>query len=376
MRSGETDTVSGSANPLTPFRDSARVAALRDSIAELAARLLRPVRLMEVCGTHTMSAARTGLHSLLPESVRLTSGPGCPVCVTAPGYVVASCDLARRPEVIITTFGDMLRVPGGGRTLEEESAKGADVRVVYSPLDALETAENHPEKCVVFLGVGFETTAPTVAASILEARERNLRNYSVFAAHKTMPEAMRALLEAEDLAIDGFLCPGHVSVITGSDLYRFIVEEYAVPCAVTGFEPVEILLGVEALLRCLVEGRAEVVNVYRRAVRASGNIHAKKILEAVFEPCDSEWRGIGVIPRSGLAIREEFSDYDAARRFGVEIPSIPVPKACICGEVLRGAMEPTECRLFGEACTPTRPIGPCMVSSEGACAAAYKYGPA
>jgi hydrogenase expression/formation protein HypD len=365
-------------DPNAAFRDPARVRAVADRVRRLADRLDRPVRFMEVCGTHTMSAARNGLRALLPANVRLTSGPGCPVCVTGPGYVVAACDIARRGAVI-ATFGDMIRVPGGDRSLEAERAAGAEIRVVYSPLDALAIARRAPTRDVVLLGVGFETTAPTVAAAILEAERGGLKNFSVLAAHKTMPNAMRAIASSPDIALDGFLCPGHVSTVTGSGIYRFLADEFGLPCAISGFEPVDILEGVASLLEQRIEGRPRVEIVYRRAVRPAGNAVARAAMAEVFEPFDADWRGIGVIPGSGLAIRAARAavaargGFDAERRFSITVPAVAPPRGCRCGEILRGAAEPVECPLFGRACAPDRPVGPCMVSSEGACAAAYLY---
>ncbi len=361
-------------DPSAPFRSTPAARALLAEIEALVKAASGPVRFMEVCGTHTMSAARAGLHSLLPPGLRLSSGPGCPVCVTGPGYIAAACDLARRHGVAVATFGDLVRVPGAGRSLEDERAEGADVRVVYGPLDALALARAEPDREIVFLGVGFETTAPTVAATILAARREGLRNFSVLCAHKTMPAAMRAILESADVSIRGFLCPGHVTVITGPDLYAFIPREYRVPCVIAGFEPVEILLGIRALLRQVVENRAAVENAYGRAVTATGNARARAVMEEVFEPSDEEWRGIGMIPGSGLAVREAFAGFDARRKLGVEWPDVPPPENCLCGEILRGAAEPADCPLFGTLCTPASPVGACMVSSEGACAAAHRYG--
>jgi len=361
-----------STDPSKPFRELNNVQIIIREIEKISVEISERFRFMEVCGTHTMSAARNGLHSLLPKTVQLISGPGCPVCVTQPGYIVAACELAQR-GITVVTFGDLMRVPGGESSLERENASGADVRVVYSPLDSLKYAKEEHDKEFVFLGIGFETTVPTVAATIESAKAQGVTNFSVLSAHKTMPMAMRALLDSPSLRIDGFLCPGHVSVITGTFIYEFIPKEYGIPCAVTGFEPLDILLGIRALLKMRVENRYEVENVYARAVRAEGNEYARRIVESVFEPSDAEWRGIGNIPGSGLTIREEYSEFDAARRHGVTIPNIEPPRGCLCGEVLRGAKEPFDCPLFDKVCNPQSPIGACMVSSEGACSAAWKY---
>ncbi len=342
-------------------------------IRALAADLDRPLRFMEVCGTHTMAAFRTGVRHLLPRGVELLSGPGCPVCVTDTGYVDTAVELARRPDVAVTTFGDLLRVPGSETSLQEERARGGRVEVVYSPLDALALARREPDTRVVFLGVGFETTAPTVAWTIREAARTGVGNYLVFCAHKTMPNAMEALVCDPALGIDGFLCPGHVSVITGSRIYDFIAERYGRPCVVAGFEAEDMLEAIEMLLRQRAEGRSEVEIQYRRVVDRDGNAAAQTLLREVFEASDEPWRGLGVIPGSGLRIREEFAAHDAEKALGLERREGRTHPECLCGDVLRGAARPTDCRLFGRACTPARPYGPCMVSSEGTCAAFYKY---
>ncbi|MEI6084278.1 MAG: hydrogenase formation protein HypD [Verrucomicrobiota bacterium] len=342
-------------------------------IAALAQQVARPMQFMEVCGTHTMAAYRSGLHQLLPANVRLISGPGCPVCVTDQSYIDAAIDLAGHPDVIVATFGDLVRVPGSDSSLEQERAAGAQVRIVYSPSDALVLARECPSKKVVFLGIGFETTAPTVAWAIRQAAEENLKNFFVLCAHKTMPQAMDALLRGHEVKIDGFLCPGHVSVITGAQLYRFICEQYKIPCVVTGFEPWDILSGIKMLLQQHVDGRAEVENEYSRSVSEAGNLAAQELLARVFEPCDVSWRGLGTIAGSGLRIRQEFARFDATVALDVVFPRTRVHPGCLCGAVLRGVATPLDCRLFGRKCSPLHPVGPCMVSSEGACAASYKY---
>ena len=344
-----------------------------DRIALLAGRAGRDVRLMEVCGTHTMAAFRAGLRHLLPEGVRLLSGPGCPVCVTGAGYIDAAVELARRPGVVVATFGDLVRVPGSATSLEEERARGGAVRAVYSPMDALEMARAQSGAQVVFLGVGFETTVPVVAWTIRKAREDGVSNYSVLCAHKTMPRAMETLVRDPELRIDGFLCPGHVSVVTGSRIYEPIAADCARPCVVAGFEPDDILESIEMLLRQIVEGRSEVEIQYARAVDRDGNRAAQALIDEVFEPADDEWRGLGTIPGSGLRIRGRFAAQDAVRSLGVNIPHGTTHPLCRCGEVLRGRTSPIECRLFATVCTPLRPYGACMVSSEGTCAAWYKY---
>jgi hydrogenase expression/formation protein HypD len=343
-------------------------------IQDLAQVIGRPVRLMEVCGTHTMVAFRSGLRSLLPANVALISGPGCPVCVTPGGYIDAAVELSARPGVTVATFGDLVRVPGSASSLERERAKGAAVEVVYSPTDALALARQQPERVVVFLAVGFETTAPGIAVAVRTAHEEGLTNFMILCALKTMPGPMRALAGAGEVAIDGFICPGHVSVITGASAFSFLAGEYGLPCVVTGFEDVDLIKGVEMLLQQVAEGRSVVEIEYSRAVDWDGNRLAQQVVSEVFEPCDSEWRGLGVIPGSGLALGAGFDMHDAARRFDVSVSAGRPPTGCRCGDILRGVLSPPECPLFDQACTPGTPVGPCMVSSEGACAAFWRYG--
>ncbi len=332
----------------------------------------RQVSLMEVCGTHTMAIQRYGLKSLLPKNLRLLSGPGCPVCVTPNEYVDLAIAYAMTDGVILATFGDMAKVPGSSTSLLKARASGGRMQIVYSTMDALKLAESHPDKKIVFFGIGFETTAPTVAASILEAKQRGIANYFVVSAAKVIPPAMEALLEGE-VRIDGFICPGHVSVIIGSGAYRTIAEEHRVPCVITGFEPLDILQAIEMLVRQVRDGRAEVENQYSRVVHGEGNVAARGIMERVFETRDSKWRGIGVIPGSGLGIRSSYAHYDAEVQLSVEPQKTVEDRRCICGLVLKGVKEPTDCRLLGKTCTPENPVGACMVSGEGACAAYYRY---
>ena len=350
------------------------LAAIMGDIRASAVRIGRPIRLMEVCGTHTVAAFRSGLRSLLPEAVELLSGPGCPVCVTPIRYVDTAIALARRPATAIATFGDMIRVPGTRASLERARADGARVQVVYSPLDALEYARRHADRTVVFLGVGFETTAPGVAWTIREAATAGVSNYRVLSAHKTMPRAMAALLEGGERRIDGFLCPGHVSAVTGTGLFEFIARDHGVPCAIAGFEGADMAEGILMLLRQIEAARPSVEIQYRRGVDAGGNARARAEIEAVFEPGDAEWRGFGVIPGSGLSIRPTFRAQDAAELLAglVVEPSAEHP-GCRCGAVLRGMLRPDRCPLFGGACTPDQPVGACMVSSEGSCAAHFRY---
>ena len=346
------------------------------ALGRITAAVTRPTQLMEVCGTHTMAIGRHGLRSLFPKHLRLLSGPGCPVCVTPGSDVDQAIDLARRPGTLVATFGDMLRVPGNRReTLDAARAQGARVRIVYSALDAVELARGDAGTEVVLIGVGFETTSPTIAAAMLRAVSDGVRNFSVLPAFKLVPPAMAALCAAKDVRIDGFLCPGHVSAIIGTRPYEAIARDARVPCAVAGFEALDILEGVVELVEQLRHGKHEVSNRYARVVHAEGNPTAQKLLAEVFEVTDAAWRGIGVIPRTGLGIRAEYEAFDARKRFGLP-PSSPddLPEGCSCGQVMRGVIVPTECPLFARACTPATPIGPCMVSSEGACAAYHKYG--
>ncbi len=331
------------------------------------------IRLMEICGTHTVSIFRSGLRKLLPPQIKLISGPGCPVCVTANEDIDRAIWLAGQPGVIVTTFGDLVRVPGSASSLNIERSKGADVRIVYASLDALEIARQNPGREVVFIGIGFETTAPTIAAAVKQASLSGVDNFSVFSVHKILPPAMRALLEAHEVRLDGFLCPGHVSIVTGSGIYEEVVENYRVPCVVTGFEPLDILQGISSAVELVESGRAEVVNMYRRVVTREGNAAARKIMDEIFEPTDSTWRGLGPIPKSGLGFRREWKNFDAVSRFSMPEIKVKEHPGCKCGEVLRGVMTPPECGLFRKVCNPQDPKGPCMVSGEGTCGAYYRY---
>ncbi len=352
------------------YRDPVIARRLADRIA---AASRRPIRLMEVCGTHTMSIFRHGIRSLLPETITLLSGPGCPVCVTAQSDIDAFVALARTPEVIVATFGDLMRVPGTESSLQLERAAGADIRIVYSTFDALTIAEEHPDKKIVFLGVGFETTAPTIAASLSAARDMGRKNFFVFSAHKLVPPALEALMHFPGVTLDGFILPGHVSVILGEDGYRSFFERFSVPCVITGFEPVDILQGIFRLAVQIETGAPALENAYPRAVTVEGNQKARRLMDAVFEPADAVWRGLGSIAQSGLRIRPTYADFDAARHFDLALPEPVEPKGCACGDILTGAKSPPECALFKTVCTPMDPVGPCMVSSEGTCAAYYRY---
>lgn len=331
------------------------------------------ITLMEVCGTHTMSIARFGIRHLLPGNIKLISGPGCPVCVTPNHYLDHAIAIGRLAEVAITTFGDMMRVPGSTSSLEKEKAAGRDIRVVYSALDAVRIAERNPEKQVVFLGVGFETTVPTIAGAILTARQKNITNFSVLSAHKTMPGPMEVLAGGEDVQLDGFICPAHVTAIIGAQSYQFLAQKYGKCCVVAGFEPVDILQGILLLIRQQIDKNPHVDNQYSRVATWEGNREAQKIISKVFQACDAEWRGIGVIGGSGLGIRKQYHAFDAARRLPVEIEPTRENKGCICGQVMKGVSKPPECKLFATVCTPDNPVGSCMVSSEGTCAAFYRY---
>ncbi|MCL6519377.1 MAG: hydrogenase formation protein HypD [Armatimonadetes bacterium] len=352
------------------FRDFTLARTIVENINRIAAR---PLTLMEVCGTHTMAIARFGIRNLLPPNIRLISGPGCPVCVTPQAIIDCFIELGRAPNVILATFGDMIKVPGSRTTLEAERARGIDVRVVYSPLDSVIIARENPEKQVVFFGVGFETTIPAVALAVLEARELRLNNFSILSAHKLIPPAMMALACDPEVAIDGFICPGHVSAIIGSAAYEPITSKYGIPCVISGFEPLDILQSIFILTRQIIEGQAKVEVQYSRVVTREGNPAAIKCLRQVFEPDDSEWRGLGIITGSGLRLRHEFAEFDASRFVNNQILRPIENKACECGSILKGLKTPSKCQAFGNKCTPEHPLGPCMVSTEGACSAEYRY---
>jgi hydrogenase expression/formation protein HypD len=352
------------------YRDGEKARRL---LKEIHHQAIEPVRLMEVCGTHTVSIARYGLRQVLPETIELISGPGCPVCVTANSDLDKAISMARVPDALVATFGDMMRVPGSDSTLALEKAAGRDVRVVYSPLDALKMAQDHPRRKIIFLGVGFETTAPTVAATLLEAKKHGIDNFWIFSAHKTLPFALKALLDSGEVTIHGFLLPGHVSAVIGSHPYQFLVEEYGQACVISGFEPLDILQSILMLVRQVEKREPRVEIQYRRGVDPGGNVRALQVMEEVFETVDAEWRGLGFIKRTGLALRQELAEFDACRRFDLPIPPARENRACRCGEVLRGSLRPRQCPLFATVCSPKNPVGPCMGSSEGSCAAAYKY---
>ncbi len=343
-------------------------------LEKLTEKIGRQISLMEVCGTHTVSIFRHGIRSLIPPSIKLLSGPGCPVCVTPIGDIDKMLYIAKQSNVILTTFGDMMRVPGSKGSLYNAKAEGANVRMVYSPLEALKIAEENEDKKIVFFAVGFETTAPLIAATIYEAERRGIPNFFIYSVHKLVPPALEVLVNTEELNLDGFILPGHVSTIIGSKVYEYIPQKYGKACVITGFDADDILNALVMLLNQILRGEPKVEIQYRDAVKPEGNPKALEFLYKFFEPCHSNWRGIGVIPNSGLKLKEEYSHRDAQYVFSIpEIKSIE-PKGCQCGLVLRGVKIPTQCPLFEKICTPENPVGACMVSSEGSCAAYYKYG--
>jgi len=329
---------------------------------------------MEVCGTHTVAIFRHGIRHLLPPNVNLLSGPGCPVCVTPNIEIDKAIALAGEPRVVLATYGDMFKVPGSYKSLEQAKAAGRDVRVVYSALDALSLAINNPERSVIFFAIGFETTAPGVACTILEAERAGVENFFAFVAHKLIPPAMEALVEGGEVRIDGFICPGHVSTVIGSLPYEFIPQKYGIPCVISGFEPLDILQSIDMLLEQREEGKAKVEIQYRRAVRPEGNRLAQGYMYQVFKVGSAVWRGLGEIPESGLKLHHRYQRFDAEKFFEVTMEPSREHKGCKCGEILRGLNTPPQCPLFAKACTPEHPVGPCMVSSEGSCAAWYHYG--
>jgi len=355
------------------FRDP-RLA--RKLLANIRARSTRPVRFMEFCGGHTHAIFRHGLRQMLPPTVELRSGPGCPVCVTANAGLDRAIGLAKLPGVILVTFGDMLKVPGSRGSLQTAKAEGADVRIVYSALDAVQIAREHPERAVIFLGIGFETTAPTVAVSILQAEAEGVDNFYVLSLHKLTPPATRAILDAGEVRLSGIIGPGHVTTVIGSRAWEFLPQDYSVPCAVAGFEPLDILRAVAALVEMVEDGRPAVANAYSRSVRPEGNPTALGVMQRVFEVSEADWRGLGRVPASGLVLSPEYARFDAALAFPVDPGPTREHKGCRCGDVLRGTVEPPDCPLFHRVCTPAHPIGACMVSAEGACAAWYQYGEA
>ena len=355
------------------YQDNKLAQALARRIAQ---HSTKTVNLMEFCGGHTHAILRYGIRQLVPKTVELRSGPGCPVCVTASADLDKAIALAHLPGIIIATFGDMIRIPGSYSSLQKTKAEGADIRVVYSTIDAVEIAKANPQKSVIFIGIGFETTAPTVSASILKAQQERIENFYVLSLNKLTPPVMKALLDSGETKLDGIVCPGHVSVIIGSHPYEFIPRNYGVACVISGFEPLDILLCIDKLVEQIERGEPKVEIAYPRGVKPKGNMKARQLMEDVFEIGEASWRGIGTVPRSGLRIRQEYERFDADKAFSVNPRPSREPKGCRCGDVIRGAATPLECQLFKKVCTPETPVGPCMVSSEGACAAHYQYGAA
>jgi hydrogenase expression/formation protein HypD len=333
----------------------------------------KPARLMEFCGGHTVAIFKHGLRQLLPPNIQMLSGPGCPVCVTSAADLDKAIALGKLPGVIITSFGDMIRVPGSRSSLQQAKAEGADVRIVYSAQDALGIARDNPDKSVVFIGIGFETTAPTIAASILQAEQEKLNNYSVLSLHKLCPPIMKAILDRGEVKINGIICPGHVSAVIGSRPYQFLADDYRIACAVSGFEPVDILLAVDRLIKQIENNEPKVEVPYSRGVKPEGNVTALRLMDTIFETGDADWRGIGTIPESGLKLKDCYEKFDAIKKFSIKATPSREPKSCICGAILRGVNTPNECKLFRNTCTPEHPVGPCMVSTEGSCAAYYQY---
>lgn len=345
-----------------------------DELYKLVDGIGKPLKLMEVCGTHTVEIFRHGIRDVIPGTVTLLSGPGCPVCVTSVQDVDAAIAIAKTPGTIMATFGDMMRVPGGKGSLLEARSEGADVRVLYSPMDALSLAQKEANKEIVFFATGFETTSPLIAATVAYAVAAGIKNFSVYTAHKLVPPALQALLDSSDVQVDGFILPGHVSTIIGKKPYEFVPARYGKPSVITGFDAKDIIEGILMIVRQIAQKRASVEIQYRNVVREEGNPRAVALLDEYFEPADAYWRGIGTIPKSGLKLRDKFAAFDANTRFSPPVSTSTEPELCSCGDILRGVKIPTECPLFGTGCTPESPVGPCMVSTEGSCAAYYKYG--
>ncbi|MBA2494451.1 MAG: hydrogenase formation protein HypD [Acidobacteria bacterium] len=358
------------------FIDEYRQGDIAQKLAEEIAKMTdKPLKIMEVCGGHTHTIFKYGIEDLLPANITMIHGPGCPVCVLPIGRVDDAISIAVRPEVIFTTYGDAMRVPGSRTSLLDAKASGADIRMVYSPLDSLKIAKQNPEKQIVFLALGFETTSPSTALTILQAAKDDVKNFSIFCNHITIVPALKALLDSPDLQLDGFLGPGHVSTVIGTRVYEFVNTEYGKPLVVSGFEPLDILQSVYMIVKQIVENRVEIENQYGRVVSRSGNQKALEALFEVFELRDYfEWRGLGSIAHSGMRLNKKYAAFDAELKYNVPGHRIADPKACQCGEILKGVKKPWECKVFGTACTPETPIGSCMVSSEGACAAYYNFG--
>ena len=353
------------------FRDSELAQRL---VSRISKQSTTPVRFMEFCGGHTVAIFKYGIRQLLPSNIEMISGPGCPVCVTANADLDKAIALAQVPGIILATFGDMLKVPASHSSLQQAKAQGADVRIVYSTVDALQIARGNPDKSVVFLGVGFETTAPTIAASILQAEQESIANYYILSQHKVCPPTIKALMDSGEVNLQGLICPGHVSAIIGSNPWEFIARDCGIPCVISGFEPVDILQCVDMLVSQIEKGESKIEIAYRRGVKPEGNQRALDVMDQVFEPGPASWRGMGIIPDSGLKIRDLYQQFDAEIAFDFDPGPVREHQGCICGEILRGVKTPQDCRLFSVACNPEHPVGPCMVSHEGSCSAYYIYG--
>jgi len=359
------------------FIDEYQNSELARKLAQrIATHSTRPISLMEFCGGHTHAIMRYGIRQLVPQTIEMRSGPGCPVCVTATADLDKAIALAHLPGIIITTFGDIVRVPGSYSSLQQAKAQGADIRIVYSTMDAVEIARENTENSVIFIGIGFETTAPTIAASLIKAQQEDIQNFYVLSLLKLTPPVMKALLDLGEVKLDGIIGPGHVSVIIGSHPYNFISADYGVACVISGFEPLDILLCLDKLVEQIQTGQPQVEIAYPRGVKPEGNTKALELMNEVFAIDAANWRGIGIVSQSGLKINDKYHQFDAEQAFSHLLPpDMPVrePKGCRCGDILRGVALPGDCKLFGTVCTPERPVGPCMVSSEGACAAYYQY---
>ncbi len=356
---------------ITPYRDPT---AIRKVVKEI--ELISTdgeINLMEVCGTHTMAIKRFGIDALLPENIKLLSGPGCPVCVTPTSFIDTAIKLTEKKDIIVATFGDMMRVPGTDSSLETAKAKGGKVEIIYSPVETLNLAEKHKEKKVVLLAIGFETTAPSIGITLLDAKKKKLKNFFILEGNRLIPPAIRAILDDPESKIDGFILPGHVCTIIGYEIFEFIPATYGIPCVVSGFEPLDILIAIKELLKMIATNKPKVANAYPRAVKYDGNRKAREVISTVFQVADVTWRGLGTVEKSGLMVKEEFKYFNILNHIKVDSITTQENPACLCGDILKGKAFPYECPLFGKGCTPASPKGPCMISSEGSCAAYYKY---
>ncbi|HOO96974.1 MAG TPA: hydrogenase formation protein HypD [Caldisericia bacterium] len=350
-----------------------KVILAKELQAKIAANAKEQITIMEVCGTHTHALFAHGIRSMLPPTVNLISGPGCPVCVTSQGDIDAMVSLSEKSDVAVCTFGDMMRVPGTKGTLQQARSEGADIRLMYSPFDVISWAKKESQKQFVLVGIGFETTTPSFAATIKAAKSEGIKNISLLSLHKSVIAALDPLANIPGVSVDGLMLPGHVTSIVGADAFKVLPEKYGIPGVVTGFEALDMLASIEALVRMKISGKPKIINQYTRVVKSFGNPVAMKMIDEVFSPCDSNWRGMGVLPGSGLMLADKYKEFDAVSRFDLKIIDVPEPDGCICGQVITGSMRPTQCPLFATSCTPTSPVGPCMVSGEGTCSAYYKY---